>query len=174
MNESEAPGVAWCMIPGLERFESKLFPMNIVSSSAILMYYLMFAAQIRDASQNVSIGLAFPLLFLLQIFTFYYGGCQPFYYGELSSKFGALLIGSIVGIAGWGVVKNSFPMHAPFGKIGKESFLTGDGWSNKKSTTSESSKSEIGSEQCPASEDGTIPVIGELYKNGSPVEDISK
>jgi hypothetical protein len=112
---SEASNVmAWCMIPGLESLESKLLPMNIVSSSAIMMYYLIFASRVRQTSQNVSIYIAFPLLFALQLAAFYSGGCQQYYLGGIGSKVGALVFGSLIGVFGWSIVSQLFPSNAPF------------------------------------------------------------
>ena len=112
---SEARNVmAWCMIPGLESLESKLLPMNIVSSSAIMMYYLIFASRVRQTSQNISIYIAFPLLFVLQLASFYSGGCQQYYLGGIGSKLGALVFGSLIGIIGWVIVSQIFPSNAPF------------------------------------------------------------
>lgn len=189
--QAESPGVGWCMIPGLEVFESKYLPMNIVSSSSILMYYLIYAATTRDMSQNISIIVAFPLLFCLQLLTFYLGGCEAFYFGGIRMKFLGLLLGSAVGAIGYAIVSTQLPNSGPFNYIkgyGKasgaggsgnsglrsEGFLSGDGWNPKSSSAPRSANSQTEMKQCPAEEEDTIPVIAIPYKNGSPVEDISK
>jgi hypothetical protein len=189
--QAESPGVGWCMIPGLEVFESKYLPMNIVSSSAILMYYLIYAATTRDTSQNISIFIAFPLLFCLQLLTFYLGGCEAFYFGGIRMKFLGLLLGSAVGAIGYAIVSTQFPNAGPFNYIKgrgaasgaggsgnsglrSEGFLSGDGWNPKSTSAPGSADSQTEMKQCPAEEQDTIPVIAIPYKNGSPVEDISK
>jgi len=106
--------MGWCMIPGLEKLESKVFPMNIVSSSAIIAYYLGFAATVRQPRQNISIGVAFPLLFIIQLGTFFGGGCDKYYIGGFGSKVGAFILGTILGLSSFGVVSSSFPAYAPF------------------------------------------------------------
>ena len=112
---SEASDVmAWCTIPGMENLESKLFPMNIVSSSAIMTYYLTFAATARSSGQNISIYIAFPVIFLLQLITFYLGGCDKYYKEGIGFKFGALLIGAIIGILGWVTIYKGLPEYSPF------------------------------------------------------------
>ena len=185
---SEASNVmAWCMIPGLESLESKLLPMNIVSSSAIMTYYLGFAASVRSPQQNISIGIAFPLLFILQLVAFYSGGCQQYYLGGIGSKVGALVFGSIIGISGWAVVSQLFPSKAPFikGVTTIESFLVGDGYTLPRSITVSNSNSNSKSnsngttpteEKCSQdSQDGGDQYVAEVYKNGVLVTDqISK
>jgi hypothetical protein len=54
----EQPGTAWCMIPGLEWAENKFMPMNIVSSWAIISYFLIFSLVDRDASKSLSLGVS--------------------------------------------------------------------------------------------------------------------
>lgn len=106
--------MGWCMIPGLERLESKLLPMNIVSSSAIIAYYLGFAAAVRQPRQNISIGVAFPLLFVIQLGTFFGGGCDKYYLGGIGSKIVAFVFGTILGLISFGIVEGAFPSYAPF------------------------------------------------------------
>lgn len=181
-SSSEASGVmGWCMIPGLENLESKMLPMNIVSSSAIMAYYLGFAASVRSPQQNISIGVAFPLLFGIQLTTFFGGGCDKYYMGGIGSKIGAFVFGTILGLISFGVVKGSFPSSAPFikGATTTESFLVGDGYTLPKTITVSNSNGTTTStteQKCAQdNSDESTEFVAEAYKNGVLVtEQISK
>jgi hypothetical protein len=165
-------GSSWCMIPGLEMLESKYLPMNLVSSSAILMYYLIFAIQNRDLSQNIALFVGFPILLIIQLISFYLGGCDAYYHNGLYMKLLALLVGTIVGIIGWLIVSTSFPMAGPFLNIlgkGPESTSGQSGYHSTNLGTS--SKGPQCSQE--SSEKGDEFVV-QAYKNGVLVEDISK
>jgi len=176
---TEAANVmGWCLIPGLENLESKMLPMNIVSSSSIMMYYLIFAASKRTSGQNISIYVAFPLIFLLQLVTFFGGGCDKYYIGGIGSKIGAFVFGSILGVIGWAIVNYLFPAYVPFltyGDAGGRAPASGYGSSRPPMSPGVGGAPPSGA-KCSQdnSEDGD-EFVCEAYKNGVLVtEQISK
>ena len=108
-------GTAWCMIPGLELFENRVTPMNFVSSSAVLTYYLIFATQNRPFSQNGSIIALCILVPIIEAATFYLGGCNAYYPAGWAGKLGAIVMGSAIGASSYGVVSSVYPSLSPFG-----------------------------------------------------------
>jgi hypothetical protein len=172
--KESSSGAAWCMLPGLEMLESKYLPMNLVSSSSILIYYLIFAIQNRDLSQNMSLIVGFPVLLIIQLISFYLGGCDTYYYGGLKTKILALLFGSVIGSLGWFIVSRFFPMTGPFLNIlGKGSEST-SGQSGYHSTASGYSNSTKGPQCSQESTEKGDEFVVQAYKNGVLVEDISK
>lgn len=112
---SEASDVlAWCTIPGMENLENTYLPMNIVSSSAIMTYYTIFASTVREPGQNLSIWIGFAVIYLLQLISFYGGGCSKYYQSGAIWKFVALVWGALIGMFGWLTVSTAFPAYAPF------------------------------------------------------------
>jgi hypothetical protein len=112
---SEASDVlAWCTIPGMENLENTFLPMNIVSSSAIMTYYTIFASTVRDPGKNLSIWIGFAVIYLLQLISFYGGGCSKYYQSGFHWKLVSLLWGSLIGMFGWLTVSKAFPSYAPF------------------------------------------------------------
>lgn len=106
--------MAWCTIPGMENLENTYLPMNIVSSSAIMTYYTIFASTIRSPGQNLSIWIGFAVIYLLQLISFYGGGCSKYYQSGFIWKFVSLVWGALIGMFGWLTVSKAFPAYAPF------------------------------------------------------------
>jgi len=115
LTSSTDSGKAWCFIPGLDSFENRASPMNFAVTSSIMVYYLIFAALNRQPGQNISIGIAFPALFLIQIGTFYFGECNQYYPSGTTGKLIAVVLGAIVGALGYSAVNMWDPAKAPFG-----------------------------------------------------------
>jgi len=106
----------WCTLPGLEALESRATPMSIVSSSAIITYLLIFAWTERPAIDNVAISVLLPVILILQMFTFHFSGCSPYY--NTSSLMGgftlAMTLGAIVGTSLWAAINFGAPQYSPF------------------------------------------------------------
>ena len=106
----------WCTLPGLEALESRATPMSIVSSSAIITYLLIFAWIDRPAMDNIAISVLLPVILILQMFTFHFSGCSPYY--NTSSLMGgfslAMLLGAIVGTSMWAAINFGAPQYSPF------------------------------------------------------------
>lgn len=132
----EQPGTAWCMIPGLEGFENRAMPMNLVSSSTILTYYIIWAATQRDAAQNFSLYISSGVLLLIQTALFYSSGCSQYYIDSSMYRFGALMQGAMWGGIGYAIVKLTGGWLTPFqSTFGQANSNTGMG--NKEGFTTE-------------------------------------
>ena len=147
----EQPGTGWCMIPGLEGFENRAMPMNLVGSATVLTYYLIWAFTQRDMAQNWSILVSSLTLLIIQWGLFYSSGCSQYYVDSAMYRFGALLQGVIWGAIGYGIIKGTAWWLTPFqntqgqansnsGMGNKESFtvehmLSGPGWDGSKQST---------------------------------------
>jgi hypothetical protein len=109
----------WCTLPGLEALESRATPMSIVSSSAIITYLLIFAWIDRPASDNIAISVLLPVILIVQMFTFHFSGCSPYY--NTSSLMGgfsmAMMLGAIVGTSLWAAINFGAPQYSPFSKF---------------------------------------------------------
>jgi len=162
----ERPGPAWCMIPGLEKFENKRMPMSIVSSWSILTYYLIFALTNRDLSSNVSILSSIGLLSITQLATFYGSDCSMFYEDSSTWRILSLLLGIGIGASGWGVVSSLYPSQAPFPNT-KEHMLSGPGWDGSVQSPVFQKLTPRTGAQCSKdhSEEGD-EFVCEAYKNG--------
>lgn len=162
----ERPGPAWCMIPGLEKFENKRMPMSIVSSWSILTYYLIFALTNRDLSSNVSILSSIGVLSVVQLATFYGSDCSMFYEDSSTWRILSLLLGIGIGASGWGVVSSLYPSQAPFPNT-KEHMLSGPGWDGSVQSPVFQKLTPRTGAQCSKdhSEEGD-EFVCEAYKNG--------
>jgi hypothetical protein len=173
----ERPGPAWCMIPGLEKFENKRMPMSIVSAWAVLSYYIIFAGTKRNTVQNISIYSSIGLLAITQLATFYGSDCSMFYEDSSTWRILSLLLGIGIGASGWAVVSTFYPSQSPFvdvrqsanteNFIGREHMLSGKGWDGSvDSPTFQKLVPRTGA-QCSKdqSEEGD-EFVCEAYKNG--------
>jgi MFS family permease len=173
----ERPGPAWCMIPGLEKFENKRMPMSIVSAWAVLSYYIIFAGTKRNTVQNISIYSSIGLLAITQLATFYGSDCSMYYEDSSTWRVISLLLGIGIGASGWAVVSTFYPSQSPFvdvrqsanteNFIGREHMLSGKGWDGSvQSPTFQKLVPRTGA-QCSKdqSEEGD-EFICEAYKNG--------
>ena len=97
----EQPGTGWCMIPGLEGFENRAMPMNLVASTTVLTYYLIWALTQRDLAVNTSLLVSAPLLLVIQIGLFYSSGCSQYYVDSASYRALAILQGAAWGGIGY-------------------------------------------------------------------------
>ena len=161
-------GQVMCFIPGLEMFENRVTPMNFVSSTAILTYFLIFAALNRTPQQNISIGVAFPVILLTQLTTFYVGNCDAYYPAGWAGKLAAIVLGVVVGASGYGIVANTDPTQAPFMRVITTNPYNPGGWQGAREP---SSGSGVGSSQnsakCSAANtDDDNAYVCEAYKNG--------
>lgn len=112
----------WCTIPGMESFESKFTPMSIVVTTAIAVYYITFAGLNRPASQNISIGVGFPLIILAQLAVFGLSDCASYYIplsgsGIVGNILASLAFGGIMGGAAVATVQFAYPSKSPFANI---------------------------------------------------------
>jgi hypothetical protein len=114
--------LGWCTIPGMESFESKFTPMTIVVTTAIAVYYIAFAAINRPASQNISIGVGFPLIILAQLAVFGLSDCASYYIplsgsGIVGNILASLAFGGIMGGVAVSTVQFAYQSKSPFANI---------------------------------------------------------
>jgi hypothetical protein len=160
-------GKAWCMIPGLEGLENRVTPMNFVSSTAIMTYYLIFAALNRNTSQNISIYSMFPLILVLQVITFYIGSCDQYYPAGWAGKLGAVVLGVIFGSTGYGLVSSLYPASSPFGYgIKNPVNPSASGWQGAREPTPGIGGPQTGAKCSAANTDDDNAYVCEAYKNG--------
>jgi len=163
----EQPGTGWCMIPGLEGLENRVTPMNFVSSTAIMIYYLIFAALNRNTSQNISIYSMFPLILVLQVITFYVGSCDQYYPAGWAGKLGAIVLGVIFGSTGYGLVSSLYPASSPFGYgIKNPVNPSASGWQGAREPTPGIGGPQTGAKCSAANTDDDNAYVCEAYKNG--------
>jgi hypothetical protein len=85
----------WCSIPGLEGLESTTLPMNISSTTAIVLYYVWFAMADRPMDQNISLFAGLGAILVAQMISFASSGCSS-YYTAISGKMGYNVLGAII------------------------------------------------------------------------------
>jgi hypothetical protein len=180
----EQPGTGWCMIPGLEGLENRAMPMNLVASSTILTYYIIWAATQRDPAQNFSLYISTAVLLIIQLGLFYTSGCSQYYIDSSMYRAGAILQGAGWGGIGYAIVKATggwlTPFQSTFGQANsntgmgnKEGFttqehmLTGPGWNGSTQSPVFQKLVPRTGAQCSKdqSEEGD-EFVCEAYKNG--------
>jgi hypothetical protein len=162
-------GGGWCMIPGLESLENRVTPMNFVSSTAILTYYLIFAAQNRPLSQNASIITISVLIPAAQFLSFWLSGCSAYYAQGAVGKFIAIILGIAAGAITYGVISSTFPQSAPFGYGLKNPVNPSSaGWQSSGPVAPPPGIGgpQTGAKCSPANTDDDNAYVCEAYKNG--------
>lgn len=181
----ERPGPAWCMIPGLEKFENKRMPMSIVSAWSILTYYMIFALTKRDLSANISILSSIGILSITQLATFYGSDCSMFYEDSSTWRILSLLLGIGIGASGWAVVSTFYPSQTPFMDVrgsgskysglgnkdnfvgSREHMLSGPGWDGSvQSPTFQKMVPRTGAQCSKDQSEQGDEFVCEAYKNG--------
>lgn len=108
----------WCTIPGLEMLESRYTPMTIVSTFTILFYFVLSAAFIRPASENITLGVFLGGLGIFQLLIMLWNGCfeyqTPIKGNIFFNIFAAWLLGAGLGGAAFAVVQTQYPFYLPF------------------------------------------------------------
>ena len=111
----------WCSIPGLEGLESTTLPMNISSTTAIVLYYVWFAMADRPMRQNISLFAGLGAILVTQMISFASSGCSS-YYTAISGKMGYNVIASfILGVdtsaIAYGLTDWLGNQYSPFGAV---------------------------------------------------------
>lgn len=198
LSAQDTSGLMWCTIPGLEGVESPYFPTAFMSTAIIGFYYLCWSWHIGRPS--ISTLLAFGIVWIAQLFTFFFGECQLSYKPVFGNIFFNILMSTGVGIAiGAIAFASSFsnPRQNPFNSPGSSGGGGGGGARCPNGDAIEFNednqpvcKNTGGLAKCP---DGSVPIDGkcpfspkktlavqggdentfvaELYKNGQLVTD---
>jgi hypothetical protein len=176
----EQPGRTFCMIPGLEGFENRSMPMNLVASTSILSYYIIYASIKRPVATNISLYISSAVLILAQYALFYMSDCSKYYEGSAGIRLAGVALSIVIGALGWVTISQTSDWLAPFvagdSRSGiVENMLSGPGWDGSKTSQVFQKLAPRTGAQCSKdeSEDGD-EFVCEAYKNGKLVtENIS-
>jgi hypothetical protein len=142
---------AWngCEVYGFESLKSPYAPQGLVVTASIFWYYLLDLLMNRNPLDSIATGLAFPLLFGLQVWQL--NTCENMVGSVAIKSVIALSEGLIIGGTGYGIVQSSIPERLPSYGLPKTPLL------------SSMTKNADGTY---TAADGTVYVIG---PNGEPV-----
>jgi len=142
---------AWngCEVYGFESLKSPYAPQGLVVTASIFWYYLLDLLMNRNPLDSIATGLAFPLLFGLQVWQL--NSCENMVGSVAIKSVIALSEGFIIGGTGYGIVQSTIPERLPSHGLPKTPLL------------SSMTKNADGTY---TAADGTVYVIG---PNGEPV-----
>jgi hypothetical protein len=142
---------AWngCEVYGFESLKSPYAPQGLVVTASIFWYYLLDLLMNRDPLDSIATGLAFPLLFGLQVSQLI--SCENMIGSVAMKSVIALAEGFIIGGTGYGIIQSTIPERLPSYGLPKTPLL------------SSMTKNADGTY---TAADGTVYVIG---PNGEPV-----
>jgi len=148
----------FCSFPGLENFDNKYAPQNILVVTTIMFYYMIGEWESGNASRTVAPGVTLLLTVLAQIGTMYASGClNPWW-----SPVGAIVGGSVFGISGYHIVKALNGSATPF--IANQTTKTAGGLGDVEAPPIDAAKPADGSKCAQANDDDQF--VCDLYKNG--------
>ena len=142
---------AWngCEVYGFESLKSPYAPQGLVVTASIFWYYLLDLLMNRNPLDSIATGLAFPLLFGLQVWQL--NSCENMVGSVAIKSVIALAEGFIIGGTGYGIIQSTIPERLPSHGLPKTPLL------------SSMTKNADGTY---SAADGTVYVIG---PNGEPV-----
>jgi hypothetical protein len=147
-------GSEFCSFPGLERFDNKWAPQNILVVTAVMFYYMIGEWESGNADRTVAPGLTLLVTVLAQIGTMYSSGCLD----PIWSPAVAIVGGAVFGITGYHITKAISGSSTPF--IANQTTKTAGGFSGVEDAT----KPADGSKCSQANDDDQF--VCDLYKNG--------
>jgi hypothetical protein len=145
-----------CSFPGLERFDNKWAPQNILVTTAVMFYYMIGEWESGNADRTIAPGVALLSTVVGQIGVMYSSGCLDPWWAPLVSIVG----GAAFGIGGYHAVKSFSGSSTPF--IANQTTKTAGGFSGVEAPT-DATKPADGSKCAEASGDD---FVCDLYKNG--------
>ena len=149
---------ALCSFPGLEKFDNKWAPQNILVVTAIMFYYMIGEWESGNANRTVAPGVALLATVLGQIGVRYSAGClDPIWSPAVS-----IVAGAAFGIGGYHVVKAVSGSSTPFIQNQTDKTTAG-GFSSVEAPVTDATKPADGSKCAEASGDD---FVCDLYKNG--------
>jgi len=149
---------ALCSFPGLEKFDNKWAPQNILVVTAIMFYYMIGEWESGNANRTIAPGVALLATVLGQIGVRYTAGCLDPWWAPLVSIVG----GAGIGIGGYHIVKAVSGSSTPFVANQTGTPTTG-GLSSVEAPPTDATKPADGSKCAEASGDD---FVCDLYKNG--------
>jgi hypothetical protein len=99
-----------CSFPGLERFDNKWAPQNILVTTAVMFYYMIGEWESGNSQRTVVPGVALLVTVLSQIGVMYSSGCLDPWWSPIVAILGGMASGGI----GYGVVKGTNKNLLPF------------------------------------------------------------
>ena len=157
-NPFRGGGNKLCAFPGLENFDNKYAPQNILVVTAVMFYYMIGEWESGNASRTISPGVALLITVLSQIGVRYSSGCLDPWWAPLVSIVG----GAAVGIGGYHITKAINGEKTPFVANQTGTPTTG-GLSSVEAPPTDATKPADGSKCAEASGDD---FVCDLYKNG--------
>jgi hypothetical protein len=149
---------ALCSFPGLEKFDNKWAPQNILVVTAIMFYYMIGEWESGNANRTIAPGVALLATVLGQIGVRYTAGClDPIWSPAVS-----IVAGAAFGIGGYHVVKAVSGSSTPFIQNQTDKTTPG-GLSSVEAPVTDAAKPADGSKCAEASGDD---FVCDLYKNG--------
>jgi hypothetical protein len=164
-NPFRGGGSELCSFPGLEKFDNKWAPQNILVTTAVMFYYMIGEWESGNADRTIAPGVALLVTVLGQIGTMYSSGCLV----PIWSPAVAIVAGAGFGIGGYHIVKAISGSSAPFIANQTGTPTTG-GFSSVEAPPTDATKPADGSKCADASGD---EFVCDLYKNGELVSTTS-
>jgi hypothetical protein len=164
-NPFRGGGSELCSFPGLEKFDNKWAPQNILVTTAVMFYYMIGEWESGNADRTIAPGVALLVTVLGQIGTMYSSGCLV----PIWSPAVAIVAGAGFGIGGYHIVKAISGSSAPFIANQTGTPTTG-GFSSVEAPPTDATKPADGSKCAEASGD---EFVCDLYKNGELVSTTS-
>jgi hypothetical protein len=155
-NPFRGGGSELCSFPGLEKFDNKWAPQNILVTTAIMFYYMIGEWESGNVDRTVVPGIALLATVLGQIGTMYSSGCLD----PIWSPAVAIVGGAVFGIGGYHLVKAVSGGSTPF--IANQTTKTAGGFSGTEAPV-DATKPADGSKCAEANGDD---FVCDLYKNG--------
>lgn len=153
---SRGGGNEFCSFPGLEKFDNKYAPQNILVTTAVMFYYMIGEWESGNADRTVVPGIALLVTVLGQIGVMYSAGCLD----PIWSPAVAIVGGAAFGIGGYHLTKAVSGGSVPF--IANQTTKTAGGFSGVEAPT-DATKPADGSKCAEANGDD---FVCDLYKNG--------
>lgn len=149
---------ALCSFPGLEKFDNKWAPQNILVTTAVMFYYMIGEWESGNANRTIAPGVALLVTVLGQIGVRYSSGCLD----PIWSPAVAIVGGAVFGISGYHVVKAISGSSTPFIQNQTDKTTPG-GFGGAEEPVKDATKPADGSKCAEASGDD---FVCDLYKNG--------
>jgi xanthosine utilization system XapX-like protein len=157
-NPFRGGGRELCAFPGLENFDNKYAPQNILVTTAVMFYYMIGEWESGNASRTISPGVALLLTVVSQIGVRYSSGCLDPWWAPLVSIVG----GAGIGIGGYHIAKAINGGKTPF-IANQTGTPTSGGLSGTEAPVTDAAKPADGSKCAEANGDD---FVCDLYKNG--------
>jgi len=156
-NPFNGGGRDFCSFPGLENFDNKYAPQNILVTTAVMFYYMIGEWDSGNSQRTVVPGVSLFITVAAQIGIMYSSGCLDPWWSPFVAIAGGIASGGI----GYGIVKAINKNNLPF--IANQSSTTTPGGFGAVEAPVDATKPADGSKCAEANGDD---FVCDLYKNG--------